>query len=69
MKKYNLIETSDNTYGGKGTITYKVENYDGNKENLKQFINEMNEKSSFWITWRIVNDEIGIVEEEIDPLD
>lgn len=69
MKEYQLVITYDDVYGGKGTRTYQIENYDGNKQRLKEFIDNKNEKSGFWITWRIINDEIGIIEEEIDPLD
>ena len=69
IEEYNLTVTYDDVYGGKGTRTYQIENYDGNKQKLKEFIDKKNEESGFWVTWRIINDEIGIIEQEFDPLD
>lgn len=66
---YELKKTSDNTFGGKGSVYYQVENYDGDVEKLKRFVKELNEMSNFWVSWHIVNEKTGLLEQEFDPLD
>lgn len=69
MNKYELELIHDNTFGGKGEQTYKVNNYDGNVETLKEYVEQLNKSCNFWVSWRITNKEKGILEKEIDPLD
>lgn len=66
---YEIELIDDNVYGGYGKQKYKVKNYDGDENKLKEYVKDLNEKASFWISWRIINKELGILEEEIDPLD
>lgn len=69
MEEYQLVITYDNVFGGKGIRVFQIVHYDGDKQRLKEFIDKKNEESGFWVTWRIINDETGIIEEEFDPLD
>jgi hypothetical protein len=66
---YELELTNDTVYGGYGEQTYKVKDYDGDETKLEEFVKELNEKSNFWVSWRIINKKLGILEKEIDPLD
>lgn len=66
---YEIELTSDHTFGGKGSRYYKVVNYDGNVEKLREFVIELNNKSNFWISWHIYSEIEGILEQEFEPLD
>ena len=67
MEKYILEQIKSNVSGGKGTSEYIVKNYDGNKEALKQ---QLEEQARFWENYYIKEyDDKVIVEKETMSLD
>ncbi len=71
--EYNLEELKDKEYNI-GIIKhkyYKVLNYDGNVEKLKEYVSNLNEVSMFNIDYYIhkIEENEAIIEEVIDTLD
>ena len=71
--EYNLEELEDKSYNY-GVMKYKyfkVLNYDGNVEKLKQYVSYLNEVSMFNIDYYIhkIEENEAIIEEVIDTLD
>lgn len=71
--EYNLEELEDKEYNI-GIIKYKyykVLNYDGNVEKLKQYVSDLNKDSMFNIDYYIhkIEGNEAIIEEVIDTLD
>lgn len=71
--EYNLEELKDKEYNI-GIIKhkyYKVLNYDGNVEKLKQYVSDLNKDSCFNIDYYIkeINGNEVIIEKVIDTLD
>lgn len=69
--KYKLEEIDETSFGVIRYKYYKVLNYDGNEENLKEYVKKLNDESLFNIDYRIKsidNNEV-IIEETIDTLD
>ena len=70
-KKYELEEIEERSFGVIRYKYYKVINYDGNEEKIKEYIKQLNNDSCFNIDYRIKNIENNeaIIEETIDTLD
>ena len=71
--EYQLEEIKDMSRNS-GVISYtyyKITNYDGNEEKLKEYVKELNDKSMFNIDYYIhsINDNEVIIEEVYDTLD
>ena len=69
MDLYEIKLIDDDVFGGKGSKYYQVVDYDGNVDKLKEFVKALNDSSNFWISWHIVNENKGLLEQEFDPLD
>ena len=69
MDLYEIKLINDDVFGGKGSKYYRVVDYDGNTDKLKEFVKALNDNSNFWISWHIVNENKGLLEQEFDPLD
>ena len=71
--EYQLEELEGNThyYGVMKKKYYRVLNYDGNEERLKEYVKKLNEESMFNIDYYIrqVKENEAIIEEIIDTLD
>ena len=71
--EYNLEELEDRrrSFGVIKYFYYKVVNYDGNEEKLKQYVSDLNKDSCFNIDYYIkeINDNEVIIEEVEDTLD
>ena len=68
---YELKEDYRSSYGIIKYVYYKVINYDGNEEKLKEYVKKLNDDSCFNIEYRIKsieNNEV-IIKETIDTLD
>lgn len=71
--EYNLeeLEYKEYNFGVIKRKYYKVLNYDGNEEKLKQYVSDLNKDSMFNIDYYIhkVEGNEAIIEEVIDTLD
>ena len=69
--EYNLEELETYNYGVMKKKYYKVLNYDGNVEKLKQYVSDLNKDSMFNIDYYIhkIEGNEAIIEEVIDTLD
>lgn len=68
------LEKIENKTWNYGVITYyyyKVLNYDGNEEKLKEYVKKLNDESMFNVDYRIkyIKDNEVIIEETYDTLD
>ena len=69
--EYELEEINKSSYGVIKYYYYKVINYDGNEEKLKEYVKKLNKDSCFNVDYRIKsidNNEV-IIEETYDTLD
>ena len=70
--EYDLVELKERARTGYviSYKYYKVLNYDGNEENLKEYVKKLNEDSVFNIDYYYkINGNEAIIEEVIDSLD
>jgi hypothetical protein len=69
MDKYEMVLLTDNVYGGIGTQTYQITNYDNDPIALRKFVDYLNDNAYFWIYYSIIDSKKGIIEKQFDTKD